>query len=81
MAAGEQDVEPDLPAQVAITTDITSEGPIEGALWVTGNIPIERADGQPLETRNRVTLCTCGRSKNMPLCDGKHRDEDQHPST
>jgi CDGSH-type Zn-finger protein len=70
---GEDDIEPDLPQQIAVTTEITSDGLIAGPLWVTGNIPIERADGQPLETRNRVTLCCCGRSKDKPLCDGTHR--------
>jgi CDGSH-type Zn-finger protein len=68
------DIEPDLPRQIAVTTEITSGGPISGPLWVTGNIPIERADGVPLETRNRVTLCCCGRSENKPLCDGRHRE-------
>lgn len=67
------DVEPDLPRQIAMTTEMTSRGPIPGPLWVTGNIPIERADGQPFETRNRVTLCNCGQSRNKPLCDGTHR--------
>ncbi len=67
------DIEPNLPQQIAVTTEITSDGPIAGPLWVTGNIPIERADGQPFETRNRVTLCCCGRSKIKPLCDGAHR--------
>jgi CDGSH-type Zn-finger protein len=76
MGKGEADIEPDLPVQVAVTTDVTSEGPIAGALWVTGGIPIERADGQPLETRNRVTLCRCGRSQNKPLCEGRHRTPD-----
>jgi CDGSH-type Zn-finger protein len=71
---GEADVEPDLPEQVAITTEITADGPIAGPLWVTGNIQVNRADGQPLETRNRVTLCSCGRSGNKPLCDGSHRE-------
>jgi CDGSH-type Zn-finger protein len=71
--AGEADIEPDLPEQIALTIEITSSGPIAGPLWVTGNIPIERADGQPLETRNRVTLCCCGLSKIKPLCDGTHR--------
>jgi CDGSH-type Zn-finger protein len=69
----EADIEPDLPQQVAVTTEVTSDGPIAGPLWVTGNIPIERSDGQPFETRNRVTLCNCGRSNNKPLCDGSHR--------
>ncbi len=71
--AGEGDIEPDLPQQVAVTTEITSEGSVEGPLWVTGSVPVQRADGQPCETRNRVTLCRCGKSKNKPFCDGAHR--------
>jgi len=67
------DVEADLPMQIAQTVEITQYGPIEGPLWVTGNIPIERSDGKPFETRNRVTLCNCGESKIKPLCDGTHR--------
>ncbi len=71
--AGEPDIEPDLPQQIAATTEITADGPIDGPLWVTGGIPIERSDHEPFETRNRVTLCNCGRSGNKPLCDGSHR--------
>jgi len=67
-------IEPDLPQQVAVTTEITSDGPIAGPLWVSGGIPVERSDGQPFETRNRVTLCNCGHSGSKPLCDGTHRD-------
>ncbi len=70
---GGEDIEPDLPVQIAATIEITSVGPIEGPLWVTGNIPVERSDGQPFEARNRVTLCNCGRSGQKPLCDGAHR--------
>jgi CDGSH-type Zn-finger protein len=70
---GEEDIEPDLPQQIALVTEITSDGPIAGPLWVTGKIPIERADGQPFETRNRVTLCRCGLAASKPLCDGAHR--------
>ena len=73
---GKEDIEPDLPQEIAVTIEITSDGPIDGPLWVTGRIPIERADGKPFETRNRVTLCRCGRSKIMPLCDGTHRPPD-----
>jgi CDGSH-type Zn-finger protein len=69
-----QDIEPDLPQQVAVTTEITSDGPITGPLWVTGGIPVERSDGQLFENRNRVTLCNCGHSCSKPLCDGTHRD-------
>ncbi len=57
-------VEPVLAAEIDVTTD--------GPLWVTGGIPVERADGEPMETRNRVTLCRCGASGNKPLCDGSH---------
>lgn len=67
------DAEPDLPAQIAVTTEISEAGLIIGALWVTGNIPIVRADGQPFQARNRVTLCRCGLSRSKPLCDGTHR--------
>jgi CDGSH-type Zn-finger protein len=70
---GQPEIEPDLPQQVAVTTDITDQGPCNGALWITGGIPVERADGKPFETRNRVTLCSCGLSKIKPLCDGAHR--------
>ena len=70
---GEADIEPDLPEQIAVTTEITSDGPIAASLWVTGNVPVERADGKPFERRNRVTLCRCGKSKIKPLCDGAHR--------
>ncbi len=67
-------VEPDLPEQVAVITEITDNGPIPGPIWVTGNIPIVRSDGKPFEIRNRVTLCNCSLSENKPLCDGSHRE-------
>ncbi len=63
-----QVIEPDLPTAIGVITD--------GPLWVTGGIRIERADGQPLEIRNRVTLCRCGHSKNKPFCDGTHKKID-----
>ncbi len=67
------DNEVDLPEQIAVVTEITAQGPIRGPLWVTGGIPVIKADGQPLEVRNRVTLCCCGKSHSKPLCDGSHR--------
>jgi len=65
------DIEPDLPAAIAVTAE---EGDLAGCLWVTGAVPVERADGRPFEARNRTTLCRCGRSKSKPLCDGTHRE-------
>jgi CDGSH-type Zn-finger protein len=64
------DVEADLPVAIAVTEE---ERSLAGALWVTGGVPVRRSDGQPFETRNRVTLCRCGQSANKPLCDGTHR--------
>ena len=65
LTADGSDLEPDLPASIGVVDD--------GPLFVSGNIPIERADGTPLETRNRVTLCRCGESAIRPLCDGTHK--------
>lgn len=70
-------IEPDLPQQIADTTEITDDGPIAGPLWVTGYLPIVRADGREFAPRNRVTLCNCGLSHNKPLCDGAHREQAQ----
>jgi len=64
------DVEPLLPAAIAVTDD--------GPLWVTGGIPVAIAGGTTLETRNRVTLCRCGASALKPLCDGSHKTAGFH---
>ena len=45
---------------------------VSGPLWVRGGIPIESADGETYEIRNRVTLCRCGKSRNKPYCDATH---------
>jgi CDGSH-type Zn-finger protein len=60
------DIEQDLPVEIGVTDD--------GPYFVTGGLPVARADGQVFEARNRVTLCRCGASKNKPLCDGSHTD-------
>jgi CDGSH-type Zn-finger protein len=65
-AVGDEPVEPDLPVEIAVVAD--------GPLWVSGEIPVTRSDGRPLEVRNRVTLCRCGASSNKPLCDGTHKE-------
>ena len=44
----------------------------QGPIWVRGGISIESADGTMYESRNRVTLCRCGKSENKPYCDGSH---------
>jgi CDGSH-type Zn-finger protein len=57
-------LEPEFAPSIAVVPD--------GPLWVRGGIPIEDAEGFVYELRNRVTLCRCGRSGNMPFCDGTH---------
>ncbi|MCH7606186.1 MAG: CDGSH iron-sulfur domain-containing protein [Chloroflexi bacterium] len=59
-------IEPHLPKEISVIPN--------GPLWVSGGIPVERRDGKPLETRNRVTLCRCGQSSIKPLCDGTHKE-------
>ncbi len=59
------EIEPTLPLEISVIAD--------GPLWLTGGIPVRRADDEPFETRNRVTLCRCGHSANKPLCDGSHK--------
>lgn len=63
-------MEPDLPEEVSPVQD-TAAGR-RGPLWVKGGIELEGADGEMYEVRNRMTLCRCGESKNMPYCDISH---------
>jgi CDGSH-type Zn-finger protein len=62
--------EPDLDQSIGIVED--PQVGCSGPLWVRGGIPIEGTEVKPYETRNRVTLCGCGRSGNKPFCDGSH---------
>lgn len=54
------------------------EGPVValktgGPVRVGGGVPIEREDGSPIDPGDRVSLCRCGQSGAMPLCDGTHK--------
>ncbi|MEI2778770.1 MAG: CDGSH iron-sulfur domain-containing protein [Tetrasphaera sp.] len=64
------DSEPVLPRRVAVVDD--------GPYLVTGGVSISGADGQPHESRNRMTLCRCGASASKPFCDGSHAKVDFH---
>ncbi len=65
-----RDIEQKLPPSIGVVEDpaIGCSGP----LWIRGGITVESADGTPYEVRNRVTLCRCGASANMPFCNGSH---------
>ena len=62
-------IEPAFEPSIVITEDQDGES---GPLWIRGEVEIESADGHVYETRNRVTLCICGKSKRHPLCDVSH---------
>ncbi len=63
-------IEHDLPPSIGIIEDPALG--CSGPLWVRGGIPIESYDGKSYESRNRITLCRCGASSNMPFCNGSH---------
>lgn len=63
-------VEPEFEPEVDPVED-TAAGR-RGPLWVKGGITLEGADGNEYEVRNRMTLCRCGESRNMPFCDISH---------
>jgi len=63
-------IEPTFEPSIALME--SANGNFNGAIWVRGGIPIESANGERYEVRNRVALCGCGRSNNKPFCDGTH---------
>ena len=62
--------EPELEPGIVLLQD--PEKGVSGPLYVRGGIPIVSADGSAYEIRNRITLCRCGQSKDMPFCDASH---------
>lgn len=65
-------IEPEHERSLGLVED-PQEG-VSGPIWVRGGIQVISAEGAAYETRNRVTLCRCGRSSNKPFCDGSHVD-------
>ena len=63
-------IEPEYEPSIEILQD--PEQGVSAGLFVKGNIPIESADGEVYETRSRVVLCRCGKSRNKPFCDAAH---------
>ena len=63
-------IEPEYQPSIVILQDPDRQ--CSGPLWVRGGIPIESVDGSVYEIRNRVTLCRCGKSRNLPFCDATH---------
>jgi CDGSH-type Zn-finger protein len=65
-----EDIEPFFEPSISLIEYLDED--IRGAIWVKGKIPIVSSIGFTYETRNRVTLCRCGKSTNKPFCDGSH---------
>jgi CDGSH-type Zn-finger protein len=63
-------IEPEFVPSISLTED--PQRRVSGPIWVKGGTPIVSAQGKVYETRNRVTLCRCGRSRNKPFCNGTH---------
>ena len=68
-----EDIEKPYTKQIAFTREGVENELVNGPYWVMGYVPVERSDKVPFLTRNRVTLCSCGNSRQKPLCDGMHR--------
>ncbi|MDA4134187.1 MAG: CDGSH iron-sulfur domain-containing protein [Thaumarchaeota archaeon] len=65
-----EEIEPKLPLSIGVIEDPALG--CSGPLWVRGGITVESENGIPYERRNRVALCRCGASSNMPFCNGSH---------
>ena len=70
--AADRPVEPKMEPQVFLIEDPLEQ--CSGPIFVGGGVEIVGSDGVAWETRNRVTLCRCGASKNKPFCDGSHAE-------
>ena len=44
-----------------------------GPVTITGAFEVILEDGTILEKREKVSLCRCGMSQTMPICDGAHK--------
>ena len=46
----------------------------QGPIVVRGEINLTDSEVNPIEHGPRFSLCGCGLSKNMPFCDGAHKE-------
>ncbi|MCX6198982.1 MAG: CDGSH iron-sulfur domain-containing protein [Bacteroidetes bacterium] len=44
-----------------------------GPVTITGSFEIILEDGTVLEKREKISICRCGMSQKMPICDGAHK--------
>jgi len=65
-----QKMEPELEKEIYLIRDVPAEH--LGPIYIRGGIQVIGSDGFQYEIRNRVTLCRCGESENLPFCDATH---------
>lgn len=65
-----EELEPDYTPAIEVLQD--PQRGVSCGISVKGFVPIESADGNIYELRNRVLLCRCGASRNKPFCDATH---------
>ena len=63
-----KELEPKFEKSISVVIEPEGSGPI----WVKGKVKVNPDKGKSYEKRNRVCLCTCGKSRNKPFCDGAH---------
>lgn len=44
-----------------------------GPIVIKGEVSLSTDDGVILETKPVFSLCGCGKSNNIPFCDGEHK--------
>lgn len=44
-----------------------------GPVTITGNFEVILEDGTVMEKREKLSICRCGMSQKMPICDGAHK--------
>lgn len=44
-----------------------------GPVTITGNFEVLMENGTVLPKREKISLCRCGMSREMPFCDGAHK--------
>lgn len=53
------------------TIQVTASGKV--VVTNAKDILLLDGEGNPIEKRNRFTLCNCGKTQNIPFCDGAHK--------
>lgn len=49
-----------------------------GPILIEGPALIIDLDGKPIKEGSKMTLCSCGLTKNRPFCDGAHRKQESN---